>query len=163
MTVDDPLPVTTMRSCSASLAMLARGRWTTALGRELAIEGEYWAGRTRWPCALSFDSSRSIAILEGRLDEADALATKVDLAESNAHLGDLGTERAQRQLALRRGSRAGSRRSFPSSSLIRRSRRATRLSGASLAYLAAETGDHQAASTRLKRVMDRTDDIPDDV
>jgi len=105
---------------------------------------------------------QSIATLEGRLDEADALAIEADAAESSAHLGGLGTEGAKRQLAVRR-EQGRLEELVPLFTVHQTASPCHATPGAVLAYLAAETGEPWEASTRLRRVMDTgIGDIPDD-
>ncbi len=150
--VDDPLRVATIQVCSASYAMVVGdGGPLRSLVSSLSKSSMGGQNQVALRGRLRFE--QSIATLEGHLDEAEALAIKADAAESGAHLGSLGTEGAKRQLALRR-EQDRLEELIPLFTLHQTISPHHVTPGAVLAYLAAETGEVQESSTRLRRVMD---------
>ena len=159
--LDDPLEVATIQNCAASYALLVGdGEQLRALVEALATTSS--GGQNQVARRAQLRLQQTIATLDGRLGDADTLATEVDALECNAHISDNGTGHAKRELAVRREQdRLEELRAL--FTVRHNSSRQDAVSAAVLAFLAAETGDRHEATILLERAMGRgIGAVPDD-
>ncbi|HVC71601.1 MAG TPA: signal peptidase I [Acidimicrobiales bacterium] len=161
VTLADPLWMATMQDCAAAYAMMAGdGDRLRAHVRRLSETSA--AGQNQVALRAQRRFEHTMAIIDGRLGDAEALALEVDCVERNGRLGDVEVDGRRRQLALRREQGrleeliplfADHPTVVPTSST----------SAAVMAFLSAEVGDLPETVIRLESVRQAgIRDTPDD-